>query len=64
MHNNANVIGEEERVKYRVVVEGQTLTETASKPSAENFVSTLSPEQQKKAQIVPITESGHQLLLG
>jgi hypothetical protein len=53
---------ESESIKYKVTLNGQTLTEAQSKNLAENFVSTLTAEQQKNVKIVPITESGQQLL--
>jgi|TARA_R110000851_G_scaffold197882_1_gene348962 hypothetical protein len=53
---------ESENIKYKVLLNGQTLTEAQSRNLAENFVSTLTAEQQKNVQIVPITEGGKQLL--
>lgn len=53
---------ESESIKYKVVLNGQTLNEAQSINLAEHFVSTLTSEQQKVVKIIPITESGQQLL--
>lgn len=57
-------INENQTVKYRVVVRGNVLLETASLRSAEQFVGSLSEATQQSATIVPITSDGAQVLLG
>ena len=59
-----NMIKETQTVKYRVVVNGVTLNESLSQSLAEQFIASLLPEQRNNAVIVPITESGSQILLG
>lgn len=58
------LINETQQLRYRVVLDGKILHESVNQNLASNFVSTLTIEQQQKAQIVPITENGHQVLLG
>lgn len=58
------LINETQSLRYRVVVENKTLHESASQLSADNFIASLTLEQQAKARIVPITENGQQVLLG
>jgi hypothetical protein len=55
---------EEQKIKFQVRINGQVLTEAQSKPLAEQFVMSLTREQQEKAEIVPVTGGGHQVLLG
>lgn len=55
---------EQEEIKFQVRVNGQVLTEAQSKPLAEQFVMSLTREQQERAVIVPVTKGGHQVLLG
>lgn len=62
MNDDKNLINENEKVKYRVVVNGQVIAERESQHLAESFVSGLLPEEQQKARIIPVTESGQQLL--
>lgn len=57
-------INENPTVKYRVVLNGQVLQEAPSQMLAEQFIMTLSEEQRAKAQVVPITEGGQQVLFG
>jgi hypothetical protein len=59
-----NQIIENEVVKYRVVLEGATLKDSVTKQIAENFVGGLDADTQSKVKIVPINESGQQLLFG
>jgi hypothetical protein len=59
-----NLISEEETVKYQVKLNGQILNEAPSKLLAEQFITTLAKEQQQQAVIVPVTESGQQVLFG
>lgn len=58
------LIRENESLRYRVVLENKTLHESTSQVSADNFVATLTLEQQAKVIIIPIAENGHQVLLG
>lgn len=60
----SNLINETQTIKYRVQVDGIVLNESLSKSLAEQFVSSLLPDQRSKAVILPITESGSQVLLG
>lgn len=62
--NDNMLITENSAVKFQVKLNGQVLTEAQSRTLAEQFVSTLSPEQRSNAQIVPITEGGQQILFG
>lgn len=55
---------ETETVTYQVIVNGAVLNESASVQLAKSFVLQLTPEQRAVAQIVPIVESGKQILLG
>ena len=59
-----NLISEEQTVKYQVKLNGQVLTEAPSEALAQQFIMSLGEEQRKQAVVVPITESGHQILLG
>ena len=59
-----NLINETPTVKYRVILAGQVLKEAPSQMLAEQFIMTLSEEQRAKAQVVPVTEGGQQLLFG
>ena len=59
-----NMLKENPSIKYRVQVNGVTLNESMSEYLAEQFISTLLPEQRSKAVIVPITEAGQQILFG
>ena len=62
--NKMNILNENPIVKYRVEVDGNVLNESLNKALAEQFVSTLLPEQRNRAIIVPITETGAQVLFG
>lgn len=62
--NNKTLITEQESVKYQVKLGNQVLNEAQSRHLAEQFISTLTPEQRDKAVIVPITEGGQQILFG
>lgn len=59
-----SLISEDTKIKYRVMLNGNILTEAPSKPLAEQFVMTLAESQRQKVQIVPIVEGGQQVLLG
>tara|TARA_S200002703_G_scaffold152863_1_gene153773 strand:+ start:224 stop:409 length:186 start_codon:yes stop_codon:yes gene_type:complete len=59
-----NKILENESIKYRVVLDNRVLAERTSELLAEQFVATLTPEQQSNVNIIPITEGGKQVLLG
>ena len=60
----SNKILESEALKYRVVLNGQVLTEAPSRPIAEGFVAQLSNEQQQEAKVIPVTSGGQQVLFG
>jgi len=62
--NMNNMLKETQTVKYRVQVNGVTLNESLSQGLAEQFIATLLPEQRSNAVIIPVTESGAQILLG
>lgn len=55
---------ENERIQYQVRLNGQVLTTAHSVQLAEGFISTLDHEKQKLVEIVPITGSGKQILMG
>lgn len=57
-------INETETITYRVVHGKDILLESVSKTIAENFVSKLDKTVQEKAQILPVTGDGKQILLG
>ena len=59
-----NMIRETQNVRYQVKVNGITLNESVSKTLAEQFISTLLPEQRNQAIIVPVTDQGSQVLFG
>ena len=61
---NNNIISENTTIKFRVVVDGITLYEAASREAISSYIANLIPETRAKAQVVPITESGQQILLG
>lgn len=54
----------ENNMKFQIKVNGQVIAERQSQHLAEQFVSSLTTEQQQKAVIVPVTEGGKQFLLG
>ena len=58
-----DLINEDEKITYQVKLNGQVLNEAQSQSLAEQFVSTLAPEQQKAITIVPVT-GGKQVLFG
>lgn len=58
------LISEEQTVKYQVKLNGTILTEAPSQILAEQFIMTLAKKQQSEAVVVPVTESGQQILLG
>ncbi|RLC97485.1 MAG: hypothetical protein DRI46_12975 [Chloroflexi bacterium] len=60
---NAQIL-ENERVKYQVRLNGQVLTTASSQQLAESFVTSLDHEKQKLVEIIPITGSGQQILMG
>lgn len=63
--NNQMIADSQDTVKYKVV--GPNGEELAVKPSqmlAEMFINGLPEEQRGGAKVVPITESGQQLLFG
>jgi len=60
----SKIINENQQIKFRVVCSGNVLLETVSRSVAEQFVSTLTESTQKNVQIVPLTNSGAQVLLG
>ena len=60
---NAQIL-ENERLQYQVRLNGQVLTTAQSQHLAEGFVASLDHEKQKLVEIVPITASGQQLLMG
>lgn len=64
MFNNRELIRENGIMRYQVIVEGKVLMETGASSAAENFVASLLPEQRSKAQIVPVTSEGKQVLFG
>ena len=51
-------------VKYCVVVEGKTVSESVTRFLAEQFVASLPSEQRIKAQVITMTNEGQQLLFG
>ena len=55
---------ENETIRYRAVYSGNVLMESTSKAVIEQFVGTLSKQVQESVQIVPVTETGSQVLLG
>ena len=55
---------EEETVKFQVKLHGQVLTEAPSRQLAEQFIMTLGEQQRNEAVVVPVTNGGHQVLLG
>lgn len=50
--------------KYRVVVDGVPLYEAVEYTAATAYIANLLPDTRAKAQIITITESGQQVLLG
>ena len=59
------LINEQEQVRYVIKVNGVTVSVPfATKPLAEAHIGNLPPEQQVIAEIVPMTESGKQILFG
>lgn len=57
-----NLIKNDETVRYCVKLDGSILSEHSDKMLAEHFLTTLLPEQRLKAEIVPITKNGQQIL--
>ena len=55
---------ENEDIRYNVLVNGQVLKSGVPKVLAEQFVASLSEDQQPNAQIVPVTSSGQRVLFG
>jgi len=53
-----------QQVKYRVVLDGRTLSEHSNKVLAEAQIFSLGDDARSKAQIVPVMEDGRQFLLG
>lgn len=51
-------------VKYRVVVQGVTVSEHTNRILAEAHLTNLSEDVKGRAQIVPVMEDGRQFLLG
>ena len=60
----SDYIRETEEIKYRIILNNKVLTVRESYFLAEQFISTLGPEQQKEAKIEPITDGGKQVLFG
>lgn len=60
-----HLINEQEQVRYVIEVNGQTVSVPfATKMLAEQHLGNLPQDQQIIAKIVPITESGKQILFG
>lgn len=60
-----NMIKETEQIKYVIKVNGQVVSiQFASAFVAEQAVGQLAPEQQAIAEVVPVTASGKEVLLG
>ena len=59
-----NKILETEKIQYEVRLNGQVLTTTQSVRLAEGFITSLDEAKQELAEIVPITGSGQQILMG
>lgn len=53
---------QENRIKYRVLVDGRVLNESSTQSMADVFVSGLSEDMRNKAIVVPVVEDGRQLL--
>lgn len=52
----------ENRIKYRVLVDGRVLNESSTQTMADVFVSGLSEDMRTKAVVVPVMEDGRQVL--
>jgi hypothetical protein len=52
------------QVKYRVLVDGKVLNESATKTLADVFFESLDENVKRRAQVVPVMEDGRQLLNG
>jgi hypothetical protein len=52
------------QVKYRVLVDGKVLNESATKTLADIFFESLDENVKSRAQVVPVMEDGRQLLNG
>jgi hypothetical protein len=52
------------QIKYRVVLDGRTLSEHTNKVLAEAQIFSLGEDARTKAKIVPVMEDGRQFLLG
>lgn len=52
------------QVKYRVLVDGKVLNESATKTLADMFFESLDENTKRKAQVVPVMEDGRQILNG
>jgi hypothetical protein len=52
------------QVKYRVLVDGKVLNESATKTLADVFFESLDENLKRRAQVVPVMEDGRQILNG
>ena len=58
------LMNEEQTVKFQVKLNGQVLTEAPSRQLAEQLIMTLGESQRNEAVVAPVTDGGHQVLLG
>ena len=64
VQNEVTKLMEEENKKYNVVVNGVVRRASVPKIVAENYIRTLSVNEQSQTSIVPVTNDGKEILFG
>lgn len=60
----SNMINDTNTVEYAVILEGVTVYKSVNRLVAENFKNNLPLDERNKANIIPVTQTGQQVLLG
>lgn len=58
------MINDTNTVEYAVILEGVTVYKSVNRLVAENFKNNLPLDERNKANIIPVTQTGQQVLLG